>query len=302
MAMVETSTVGTLESPRSAVSWGAILAGAVVASAVSLVLVLLGSGLGLAAISPWSGAGASVTTFAVSAVIWFVAAQWIASAFGGYITGRLRTKWTDLHGDEVFFRDTAHGFIAWCLSTLIVAAVFSSMLAGIVSQGAQSGAVVLAGAAQGATQGATQSANLADPTDYFIDTLFRPVAGSAPSEANAAEARTEATRIVVTGLASGEIPAADKTYLAEMVASRTGITPADATLRVDAVLAQMETAKQKAKEAADAARKAGLTTALLTVAALLVGAFISSVAAAIAGRQRDEDAPEIATRRGGIAG
>lgn len=302
MAMVETSTVGTLESPRSAVSWGAILAGAVVASAVSLVLVLLGSGLGLAAVSPWSGAGASVTTFAVSAVIWFVATQWIASAFGGYITGRLRTKWTDLHGDEVFFRDTAHGFIAWCLSTLIVAAVFSSMLAGIVSQGAQSGAVVLAGAAQGATQGATQSANLADPTDYFIDTLFRPAAGSAPSEAGAAEARTEATRIIVTGLASGEIPAADKTYLAEMVASRTGITPADATQRVDAVLAQMEAAKQKAKEAADAARKAGLTTALLTVAALLVGAFISSVAAAIAGRQRDEDAPEIATRRGAIAG
>lgn len=302
MAMVETSTVGTLESPRSAVSWGAILAGAVVASAVSLVLVLLGSGLGLAAVSPWSGAGASVTTFAVSAVIWFVATQWIASAFGGYITGRLRTKWTDLHGDEVFFRDTAHGFIAWCLSTLIVAAVFSSMLAGIVSQGAQSGAVVLAGAAQGATQGATQSANLADPTDYFIDTLFRPAAGNAPSEAGAAEARTEATRIIVTGLASGEIPAADKTYLAEMVASRTGITPADATQRVDAVLAQMEAAKQKAKEAADAARKAGLTTALLTVAALLVGAFISSVAAAIAGRQRDEDAPEIVTRRGGIAG
>ena len=302
MAMVETSTVGTLESPRSAVSWGAILAGAVVASAVSLVLVLLGSGLGLAAVSPWSGAGASVTTFAVSAVIWFVATQWIASAFGGYITGRLRTKWTDLHGDEVFFRDTAHGFIAWCLSTLIVAAVFSSMLAGIVSQGAQSGAVVLAGAAQGATQGATQSANLADPTDYVIDTLFRPAAGSAPSETNAAEARTEATRIIVTGLASGEIPAADKTYLAEMVASRTGITPADATQRVDAVLAQMEAAKQKAKEAADAARKAGLTTALLTVAALLVGAFISSVAAAIAGRQRDEDASEIATRRGGIAG
>lgn len=302
MAMVETSTVGTLESPRSAVSWGAILAGAVVASAVSLVLVLLGSGLGLAAVSPWSGAGASVTTFAVSAVIWFVATQWIASAFGGYITGRLRTKWTDLHRDEVFFRDTAHGFIAWCLSTLIVAAVFSSMLAGIVSQGAQSGAVVLAGAAQGATQGATQSANPADPTDYFIDTLFRPAAGSAPSQAGAAEARTEATRIIVTGLASGEIPAADKTYLAEMVASRTGITPADATQRVDAILAQMEAAKQKAKEAADAARKAGLTTALLTVAALLVGAFISSVAAAIAGRQRDEDAPEIVTRRGAIAG
>lgn len=302
MAMVETSTVGTLESPRSAVSWGAILAGAVVASAVSLVLVLLGSGLGLAALSPWSGAGASATTFAVSAVIWFVATQWIASAFGGYITGRLRTKWTDLHGDEVFFRDTAHGFIAWCPSTLLVAAVFSSMLAGIVSQGAQGGAAALAGAAQGATQGATQSANLADPTDYFIDTLFRPAAGSAPSGAGAAEARTEATRIIVTGLASGEIPAADKTYLAEMVASRTGITPADATQRVDAVLAQMETAKQKAKEAADAARKAGLTTALLTVAALLVGAFISSVAAAFAGRQRDEDAPAIVTRRGGVAG
>ncbi|MCX5512228.1 hypothetical protein C3941_09155 [Kaistia algarum] len=297
MAMIETSTVGTPESPRSAVSWGAIIAGAVVAAAVSLVMLLLGSGLGLAAVSPWSGAGAAATTFAVSAVIWFVATQWVASAFGGYITGRLRTKWTNLNGDEVFFRDTAHGFITWCFATLIVAAAFSSTLAGIVSQGAQSGAAIVAGAAQGATQGAVQSSSLTDPTGYLVDTMFRPATPSATSAAGDAEARGEATRILVNGLANGEVPAADKEYLASLIASRTGISPADATKRIDDGLAQIEAAKQKAKEAADAARKVALTTALLTVAALLVGAFISGVAAAFGGRQRDDDAPVIATAR-----
>lgn len=278
------------ESPRSAVSWGAIVAGAVAAAAISLVLALLGSGLGLAVLSPWQGAGASATTFAVSAMIWFVIVQWVASGVGGYVAGRLRTSWVGLHSDEVFFRDTAHGFIAWCLSTLLVAALFSATLSGIVKQGFETGTAVVAGAAQGATQGAVQSAGAVNPEAYFVDLLLRPVASApAPASPDSAQVRGELTRILAAGAASGDIPQTDKDYLASVVANRTGLSQADATARVNNVLGQIDAAAQRVKEAADAARKAGLTTALLTVVALLVGAFIASVAAAYAGGLRDDD-------------
>jgi len=110
------------ESALSAVSWAAIVAGALVAAASSLVLIELGSGLGLASLSAWPNIGASVTTFGVGTAIWLVVVQWLASALGGYLAGRLRTKWANLHTHEVFFRDTAHGFITWAVATLIVAA------------------------------------------------------------------------------------------------------------------------------------------------------------------------------------
>src|SRR3981189_3715567 len=105
--VLESST----ESPRgaSAVSWPAIVAGAFVAASVSLVLFALGSGLGFASISPWPGHGVSATTFAVTTAIWLIVMQWVSSGFGGYITGRLRTRWIGTHTHEVFFRDTGHG-------------------------------------------------------------------------------------------------------------------------------------------------------------------------------------------------
>ena len=114
------------ESSQSAVSWSAIICGAVVAAAVSLLLVALGSGLGLASVSPWAGSGASATTFTVMTAIWFIVVQWVASGVGGYLTGRLRTKWVNVHTHEVFFRDTAHGFVTWALATVITALFLTS--------------------------------------------------------------------------------------------------------------------------------------------------------------------------------
>ncbi|BCP54832.1 hypothetical protein K32_34490 [Kaistia sp. 32K] len=301
MAILEVETTSAqTESSQSAVSWGAILAGAAAAMAVTLVMALLGSGLGLAVVSPW-GSSASATTFAVSTVIWLVIMQWVASAFGGYITGRLRTKWTGLHTDEVFFRDTVHGFIAWCVATLLVAVLLSSAIGAVVSQGVQTTTSLVSGAAQGAAQGATQSAGSsnADPTGYFVDLMFRPNAGQAapPPQGDAAATRSEVTRILIQDAAAGEFPAADKAYLAQMVASRTGLPQADAEKRVNDVLAQIDALKVKAKEAADTARKAALTTALLTVVSLLVGAFIAAVAAAYAGRLRDDNEVVVDIRR-----
>ena len=114
---------GAAESTGSAVSWSAITAGTVAAVALTLTLITLGSAFGLASVSPWPGAGATAATFTIGAGIWLIVTQWLSSALGGYLTGRLRTRWHGLHTDEVFFRDTAHGFMTWALATVIIALV-----------------------------------------------------------------------------------------------------------------------------------------------------------------------------------
>ena len=145
LASYATSGNQPVESSRSAVSWGAIVAGAVVAAAVSLILLALASGLGLASVSPWPDSGASLTTFSVMTAIGLIVVQWFASGLGGYVTGRLRTKWTGIHTHEVFFRDTAHGFIMWSLSTVLVATLLASATASLVSAGAHGAAMVASG-------------------------------------------------------------------------------------------------------------------------------------------------------------
>ena len=111
----------SVESSASAVEWAAIVGGALGAVGISIILFTLGSGLGLSTVSPWSWSNPSPTTFGVVAAIWLIVTQWLASALGGYLTGRLRTKWVGIRTDEVFFRDTAHGFLAWALATVLVA-------------------------------------------------------------------------------------------------------------------------------------------------------------------------------------
>lgn len=281
-----------VESSASAVHWGPVVAGAFAASALTLVLMLLGSGLGLTMVSPWSGQGVGVTTFAVSAALWLVVVQWLSAALGGYLTGRLRTKWVGVHDDETFFRDTAHGFMAWALATLLMVFVLGSALTGIVGSGVQAASTVASGAAMGASAGAATADGGDAATGYFVDALFRPNdparLAAAGAEGDAAAA-AQASRILIAGAAAGEIPAADRAYLGQLVAARTGLSEADATARVDAVLAQAEQAKVAAQEAADTARKAGATFALFAALSLAVGAFIASVAAAIGGTRRDQD-------------
>ena len=131
----------------SGVSWAAIFAGAIAAAALSLILILLGFGLGFSAVSPWSNEGISAEGLGISTIIWLALTQLIAAGMGGYLAGRLRVKWTTLHGDEVFFRDTAHGFLAWAVATLLTATVLVGSVSGIVGAGVQAGAQVASGAA-----------------------------------------------------------------------------------------------------------------------------------------------------------
>lgn len=159
----------------SAVSWAAIIAGAATAVAVTLILLLLGSGLGMASVSPWVNSGISAATFSVAAAIWLIATQWIASGMSGYLTGRLRTKWAGVDPNEIYFRDTAHGFLAWAVATLITAGFLGSLASAIIGGGATAVTAVSAGAAAGASQAATENSDdrPGSINAYIVDTLFR---------------------------------------------------------------------------------------------------------------------------------
>src|ERR1700722_15058954 len=137
------------EDTRGAVSWPAIIAGALAATATPIILFVLGTGIGLSMISPWYGAGVTATTFGVSAVVGLVVIQWLSSGVGGFLTGRLRTKWVSVHTHEVFFRDTAHGLLAWSLATVAGALMFASVTASGVSGVARGTTDAAAGPATG---------------------------------------------------------------------------------------------------------------------------------------------------------
>src|SRR5579862_4487506 len=190
---------GLAESAVSAVSWAAIFAGAAGAASVSLILLSLGSGLGLASVSPWSFNNPSVTTFTIMTAIWLIVIQWLASGLGGYLTGRLRTKWVNVHTHEVFFRDTAHGFLAWAVATVLVAAIAASGAASAVSGGARAVGAVGAGAAAAARPLS------GDASAYLTDSLFRT--NQPDANGSLGDARPEAGRILATGLANGDVPA-----------------------------------------------------------------------------------------------
>jgi hypothetical protein len=276
-------------SGLSAVSWGAIFAGAAAAAALSLILLLLGTGLGLSSLSPWANEGASGKALGVGTIVWVTIMQLAASVLGGYIAGRLRTKWVDLQVDEVVFRDTAHGFLAWAVATLFTAALLTSTVSAIISGGVQAGAQVAGGAAGAAAADADKSGD-SGPMGYLVDSLFR--SPKAPAKGGAAaspeQATAEVTRIFTNASAAGKLPPEDARYAGQLVAQRTGISQQEAEKRVNDTFSQLEAKKQEAKEAADKARKASAAAALWLFISLLIGAFVASFAAIYGGRQRDD--------------
>ncbi|MGA1834865.1 hypothetical protein [Rhizobium wenxiniae] len=288
----------SVESSKSGISWGPIIGGAVAATGVSLILITFGSGLGLTMVSPWSGESSSAATVGITAAIWLVVVQWLSAALGGYLTGRLRTKWASVHTDEVFFRDTAHGLVSWAVATLFVAGFLASSLSSLAGAGAQAvgNAATTATVAAASTSEGYDNGSASAATAYFTDALLRPEQVSARAQGDDTAATAEVSRILVNGAVAGGVPEDDKAYLAAIVSARTGLEPEQARGRVDAVLQRIEAAKVATQEAADKARKAAATTALVGAISLLVGAFISCAAAASGGRQRDEEEDLITTR------
>jgi hypothetical protein len=261
------------ESVVSAASWPAIFAGAITAAATSLILVGLGSGIGLASVSPWPGSGASAATFTVMTAIWLIVIQWVSSLIGGYITGRLRTKWVGAHTHEVFFRDTAHGFVTWALATVIGAAVLASAVGTVAGEGVKTASGIASSAAQGATGSLGESV-----APYDVDRLLRP--SNSERDSSSPDGRAEVTRILARSIGRGEISAEDRDYLTKLVAARAGIPQADAQKRVGETVGAV-------RQAADAARKAAATASIYMALSMLIGAFIASAAAALGGRLRD---------------
>lgn len=283
-------TQPTVPAEAPAVSWGAIFAGALAAAVLSLVLLLVGAGIGLTTLSPWAGAGVGLATFSVGAAAWLVVMQWASAGIGGYVAGRLRANWDGVHPDETFFRDTAHGFLAWALATLVTVVLLSSAVMNVVGAGIGGTASLVQGATQGAAQGAvTRGVDLGPLSpDYFVDSLFRPQAGgNAAATGGADDDRSQASRILLASLVTGTMSEPDKAELARLIATRTGLSGEDAAKRLTEVQAQIGTAMTTAKETADKARKVSATMALLTALSLMVGAFIAGVAAALGGRVRE---------------
>jgi hypothetical protein len=267
VALVEASAPNR-EAHSSGVSWGAVIGGAFVTAALYLILLALGAGFGLSVVSPWSDLGLTAPTAGAIAIAWLVITELIASAFGGYLTGRLRTKWTLVHSDEVFFRDTANGFLAWAVALVASVAFLASAATSMAGGSAQLRAT---------SANATENA-LADPNMYFVDALFRSSRGG--TDTGDAAVRAEAERILVKGLMEKQMTSANQSYLVTLVARRTGFSQPDAERRVSDVMTE-------ARQAEDAVRKATAHLLLWLFLSLLIGAFSASFAATIGGRQRD---------------
>jgi hypothetical protein len=279
----------TIVDAQAAVSWAAIAAGAVAAAALALVLIAFGAGLGLSAVSPWSDSGVSASTFKTGTGIYLVIVAVMSSAVGGYLAARLRTKWVGVHTHEVFFRDTAHGFLAWAFATLLSASALSSATAYLAN-----------GTAAGLGGAASQATKSVNPEDIYVDKLFRAGAPAqaastppspadsstttntaAPTAGNPRQSRAEILRLWTASFRDNQdLSTADKAYVTQVVAARTGLSQADAEKRVNDVITE-------AKTAADDARKGAAKLSFWLTAAMLFGAFAASLAAVEGGSLRD---------------
>lgn len=251
------------EVTASGVSWAAVVAGAVVTAALSLILVVLGAGVGLSSTAPGTAPGDSIAKIGVAAICWLVVSQILASAMGGYLAGRLRTKWVTVHTHEVYFRDTAHGFLAWAVGLVLTAAFLTSSATSLIGGMAKSDG---------------PAASAANPNTYFVDAMLR--SDHPATSATSAADRSEVDGILVNGLRHDELSGADRAYLGGLIAARTGLNQADAETRVSEIW-------ERALKSADTARRAAAHVAYWTFLALLVGAFSASVAATLGGKQRD---------------
>jgi hypothetical protein len=279
--MVDTVIVEAETPAVSAVSWPAIIAGGFVAAAFTLLLLALGAGIGFSVISPWSGAPDITTTkAALVGGIYMAVTAVMASALGGYITGRLRMRWTRAPLDEVYFRDTAHGVLAWAFATVMGAALLAS-----------AATIVGSGAAANPGPIATSSNDITAP---YLDRLFRPdyaaltggtgqqAAGVFAAGRDLAADREAARRILLSLRDHGrsELAGEDRQYLTQMVAARTGLAPAEAQRRVTAV-------ETDARAALEQARRIAMQLSFWLVAAMFLGALAAGLAATEGGAARD---------------
>ncbi|MDB5614920.1 MAG: hypothetical protein JWQ22_2573 [Devosia sp.] len=279
--VIVAQTSATNRDQSSYVDWPAIIAGIVLASAISLVLISFGSAVGLNFLDFGYGDGPNPIFVGIAAATWFLWVQISSFMAGGYLTGRLRRRHFDADEHESDLRDGAHGLLVWA-----GAAILGAMIAvggiGAAANAVGNVAATATTAASNVTEGA---ADAVDPNAYFIDTMFRT---TQPVDAEAA--RGEAGRIFAqAALGDGAVADADRTYLASVVAANTGIPQPEAEARVDQAITSVEEARQTAVEAARIARNTAIIGAFLIAASLLVSAIGAFWAAQKGGNHRDEN-------------
>ena len=278
----------------SPLSWSAAIAGALAATAVTFLIIALGSGIGLSFASPYSGPSAKAMT--IAAAVWLLMAETMGFATGGYLAGRLRSPAYDGVIGETTFRDAAQGLLVWAIGAVAMAAL-AGML-GVFAAGAT--AHVTAGATAGMSAGRGQDTSASGPSDYFVDLLFRPApstataggqrpstdtVGIAPAGAQSAlssEARAEVGRVLARSVAQARLDDSDRAYLAQVVAARTGLSQEEAQRRVSEVEA-------KARDAADTTAKAVAYFSFWTFMALLFGGTAATLGGILGGQLRDAE-------------
>lgn len=263
----------------SYVDWPAIIAGAIIASAVSFLFLAFGSAIGLSLTEPLGRTDAPLFWGAIAIGLWIVWVQVSAFLAGGYVTGRLRRRHFTGNEHEVDVRDGLHGLLVWATGIVIMAALALGGLGHLATSASN-----IAGSTAGAVAAAaSDEVTGADPFDYAVDTLFRGDTGQA------GDPRAEATRILVGGVAGDGVSDADRAYLASVVASRTGLSQAEAEARVDEVIAQAQALQDDIAAAAEQARRIGILVAFLTAASLAVSAAAAYFAAGAGGSHRDKN-------------
>lgn len=275
---VVVAPVAVNKDGRSYVQWGPIMGGAIVATAISTIMTVFGSAIGLSMVSADFEKSSSATAMAVAGALW---ALWIlvsATVAGGYLAGRMRRPSLDAKGEERKLRDATHGLLVWATGALLITVVATSSLFGA----AKTAASGMASASSGAASLVSQNV---DPLAMALDNVMRASGQEPPT----AQERDEASRIFASALANGKIEQGDRDYLASRLAARSGISEQDAQKRIDDAYARLSQTKETAKQTAERARKIAVLTAFLTAASLLVGAAAAAWAATLGGEHRDEN-------------
>jgi hypothetical protein len=259
----------------SFLEWGPIFAGAVLAAALSFVLLTFGTAIGLTATSPWPNSGLPARVIASLAIFWTMAQQIATFMAGAYVAGRLRSRWQGVRQDEVEFRDGLHGGLVWAVGIVIGAALLMATAGAVARTGAE-----LTG------KTAIAAASTADPMDLVLDTMLRPTADASkrPAPATTEDPRPQVSRLLTSAVSSGSLSEPNRTYLAQLVAQRAGISQEEALKRVDEAVTGT-------RQAADKARRAAILTGLVTAIALLVSFAAAWWAAMKGGQHRDNAVP-----------
>jgi hypothetical protein len=252
------------------ISWGAVLAGGVIAAAIAASLNILGAGVAAMTVDAVARDTPAASSLGMGAAIWMVVANTIALVVGGYTAARLSGTTSDTDG-------VLHGLAVWAVAFLVSAVLLGNAVAGAASTAASTAASALGGATSAVSSAVGQAVPEVSP-NALIERAQATLRGTGgPAQAMTTEQRSaEIATILGRRVTSGSFNPQDRTRINELVAAEMGVAPDEAARRVDAVEAEARRAateaERVAREAADAAARATKIGAFSAFGALLIGA------------------------------